>query len=140
MSQQNVDLVTSHLEAWEAGSPERALGFMSEEVEFDARTRPGGKVWHGREGVREAIGEWLEIWDEYRMERGPVIDAGGERVVSLWRESGRARRSGAPISEEGATVFTITGGQISSVFVSVDREGVLAGLGLASDSPGSAQD
>ena len=140
MSQQNVDLVTSHLDAWEGGNSERALGFMSEDVEFDARTRPGGKVWHGRDGVREAIVEWLEIWDEYQMERGRVIDAGGERVVSLWRESGRARRSGAPISEEGATVFTIAGGRISSVLVSVDREGVLAGLGLASDPPGSGRD
>jgi ketosteroid isomerase-like protein len=140
MSQQNVDLVRRHLDAWEGGDPDSALRFMSEDVEFDARTRPGGRVWHGREGVREAIGEWLEIWDEYRMERGRVIDAGGDRVVSLWRESGRARRSGAPIAQEGATVFTIADGQIRSVLVSVEVEGVLAGLGLAADSGASGQD
>ena len=133
MSQQNVQIVRRHLDAWGSGTPELALDYMAPDVQFDASTRPGGKVWHGREGVRQAIGEWLEIWEDYRMQREGLIDAGGETVVSLWSESGRAKRSGAPISERGATVFTLSGGLISAVLVSVDREGVLAGLGLAAE-------
>ena len=135
MSLQNVEIVRRHLEALDSETPERALDYMSEDVEFDASTRPGGKVWHGREGVREALVEWVEIWDDFRLEFGDLIDAGGDRVVSLWSESGRAKRSGALMSETGATVFTLAGGEIAAVLVSVDREGVLAGLGLA-DSRG----
>ncbi len=78
MSLQNVEIVRLHLEAWRSEHPERALGYMREDVEFDASTRPGGKVWHGREGVSEALREWLEIWDEFRMEFEQLIDAGRE--------------------------------------------------------------
>jgi ketosteroid isomerase-like protein len=136
MSHENVEIVRRHLDAWRSETPERALGYMREDVEFDASARPDGKVWHGHDGVREAIGEWLEIWDEYELQRGELIDAGEHRVVSLWSESGRARQSGALISEEGATVFTLAGGLISKVLVSVDTEGVLARLGLTAHPRG----
>jgi hypothetical protein len=76
----------------------------------------------------------VEIWGDFRLELEGLIDAGENRVVSLWHESGRAKRSGALMSEAGATVFTLDGGLIASVLVSVDREGVLASLGLAAGS------
>ncbi len=134
MTRGNLEIVRLHLDAWRSETPERALEYLREDVEFDARTRPGGKVWHGREGVSEAIAEWVEIWAEFRLELEELIDAGENRVVSLWHESGRARRSGALMSEAGATVFTLDGGLIAAVLVSVDREGVLASLGLAAGS------
>jgi ketosteroid isomerase-like protein len=137
MSLENVEIVRRHLDAWRSEEPDAALEYMREDVEFDASTRPDGKVWHGHDGVREAMREWLDIWDEFRLDFGELIDAGGSRVVSLWHESGRAKRSGATISEDGATVFTLADGRISAVLVSVDREGVLAGLGLAGTPRGS---
>ena len=132
MSAENVEIVRRHLDAWSSETPARALGYMSEDVEFDARARPGGKVWHGREGVRAAIGEWVEIWDEFQLEFEELIDAGDDRVVSLWQERGRAKRSGALMSENGATVFTLAGGEIVDVLVSIDREAVLARLARGS--------
>ncbi len=134
MTLQNVEIVRLHLAALGSETPARALDYMRGDVEFDARTRPGGKVWHGREGVSEALREWMEIWDEFQLEFEELIDAGENRVVSLWHESGRAKRSGALMSEAGATVFTLEDGLIAAVLVSVDREGVLASLGLAAGS------
>jgi ketosteroid isomerase-like protein len=130
MTLQNLEIVRLHLDAWSSETPERALDYMSGDVEFDASTRPDGKVWHGHDGVREAVREWVEIWDEFHLELGEVIDAGEGRIVSLWHERGRAKRSGALMSEDGATVFRLEDGLIVSVLVSVDPEGVLAGLGL----------
>lgn len=134
MTFQNVEIVRLHLAAWGSENPEAALEYMREDVEFDASTRPDGKVWHGREGVSEAMSEWLEIWGDFRMEFEQLIDAGENRVVSFWHESGRAKRSGALMSEAGITVFTLADGEIAAVLVSVDREGVLASLGLAAGS------
>jgi ketosteroid isomerase-like protein len=130
MSSQNVEIVRRHLEAWRSGDAARALAYMSEDVEFDASTRPGGKIWHGRDGVSESLAEWLEIWDEYVLDTEEPIDAGEGVVLSLWHESGRAKHSGALIAEPGATVFTLRDGSITKVLVSLDRAGVLAGLGL----------
>ena len=130
MSQENLEIVRRHLAALMSGTPQLALEHMHDDVEFDASTRPDGKIWHGRDGVREALEEWREIWDEYRLELGELIDADADTIVSLWWETGRARQSGAVMSQEGITVFTLSGGLIASVLVSVDRKGVLPALGL----------
>ena len=134
MTLQNVEIVSRHLDALRSETPARALEYMREDVEFDASTRPDGKLWHGRAGVSEAMREWLEIWDEFQLEFEELIDAGEEHVVSLWHERGRAKQSGALMSEAGATVFTLKDGLIAAVLVSVDREGVLASFGLAAGS------
>ncbi len=56
---------------------------------------------------------------------------GNVEIVRLHLE---ARRSGALMSEAGATAFTRDGGLIAAVLVIVDREGVLTSLGLAAGS------
>jgi ketosteroid isomerase-like protein len=131
MTRGNVEIVRLHLDAWRSEEPQRALAYMREDVEFDASTRPGGKVWHGRKGVSESMREWLEIWDEFTVQFEELLDAGDDRVLSLWHESGRAKLSGALMSEAGATVFTLADGLIAKVLVSLDREAMLASLGLA---------
>jgi ketosteroid isomerase-like protein len=133
MSDENVEIVRRHLEALRSETPQLALGYMRDDVEFDASTRPDGKVWHGHDGAREALGEWREIWDEYELKFGDVVDASPDKVVALWSESGRARQSGAFLSQDGATVFTLADGVITHVLVSVDPHGVLARLGVATD-------
>jgi ketosteroid isomerase-like protein len=131
MSKENVEMVRRCFDAWMSGDSASALPLLSAEIEFDVSTRPDGKVWHGPEGVRNAIAEWVNAWDDYALETEEWLDAGGDRVVSLWHESGRAKQSGTPIAQEGATVFTVRDGLISSVRVSVDRASTLAETGLA---------
>jgi ketosteroid isomerase-like protein len=135
MSQENVEIVRRCFDAWMSGDSASALPLLSADIEFDVSTRPDGKVWHGPEGMRQAIAEWVGAWDEYTLETEDWLDAGGDRVVSLWREKGRAKQSGTPTAQEGATVFTLRDGLISSVRVSVDRARTLAETGLAPGMP-----
>jgi ketosteroid isomerase-like protein len=132
MSRQNVELVRRMFAAYRSGSPEEALSLFHPDIEFDVRTRPDGKVWHGREGVRRAIEEWTGAWEGWDMEVERYIDAGGDRVAVLWNERGRAGRSGIALAEEGVSVFTLREGLIVAVRVSVDRESTLEELGLRS--------
>jgi ketosteroid isomerase-like protein len=131
MSQENVEVARLMMEAWGSSAPERALDYLHPEVEYDATVRPDGKVWHGRDGVRRAMIEWTGTWIDWRVEVEGYLDAGDGRVVVLWRESGRAKASGAKMAQEGATVTTVRDGMVVSFVASLDRQGTLKSVGLA---------
>jgi ketosteroid isomerase-like protein len=131
MSRQNVEIVRCSLEAWKSGAVEDALRYLHPEVTLDVTMRPDGKVWHGREGFRRAMVEWVGTWIGWEFEIERYIDVGDDRVVVLWRERGRAKSSGAPMSHQGVTVSTVRDGMIVSTVITVDRQGTLAALGLS---------
>src|SRR5919198_1462300 len=97
----NVEVVRRLLEAVQAGAPQLALELLHPDVRFDATVRPDGRVWHGPEGARRAMSEWVEEWDEYEMQLERFMEAGKGRVAVLWHERGRARGSGMPIAQSG---------------------------------------
>jgi len=131
MSEQDVEIVRRLMASFQGGPLEPALAVAHPEIEFDARVRPDGKVWHGPEGVVQALHEWTGAWSEWKMDVEGVLDAGDGRIAVLWRERGRAADSGAVLSQEGVTVITVRGGLVVSAVVEVDRRGTLATLGLA---------
>jgi ketosteroid isomerase-like protein len=126
----NVQLVQRMLAAWETGAPDQALEFFHPDVEFDARVRPDGKVWHGRGGVRQAMQEWTGAWEAWEMTIERYIELGDDRVVMLWNERGNAGGSGAALTEEGISVFTVRDGMIARVAVRLDRQRTLEAVGL----------
>jgi ketosteroid isomerase-like protein len=130
-SVRGVDVVRRLLEAVQAGAPESALELLHADVRFDATVRPDGRLWHGREGARQAMSEWVEEWDEYEMQLERYLQAGEGRVAVLWRERGRARGSGVPIAQSGITLFTLRDGLVAEIRPCVDRARVLEELGLA---------
>jgi ketosteroid isomerase-like protein len=118
------------LEAIQAGSVDGALALLHADVRFDATVRPDGRVWHGPEGARRAMMEWVEEWDDYELETERVLQGSEGRVAMLFHERGRARGSGLPIAQAGITVFTLRGGLIAEIRPRLDRERALKELGL----------
>jgi uncharacterized protein len=111
MSQENVEIVRRHLEAYLSGDNETTLSYYDPEVEFDARARPGGQVYRGHEGVAEAMRVWVGAWEDWKFEVEEIIDA-GDRVLVIGRESGRGRGSGVEIDQPNFIVFTLRDGRI----------------------------
>ena len=131
MAASNVEIAQRMLEAWGGTTPETALEYLHPEVEYDVTVRPDGKVWHGPEGVRRAMIEWSGAWSDWSFEVERFFDLGDDRAAFLWRERGRAKGSGVPMSQDGITVLTLRDGLVVAMVTSVDREPTLAALGLA---------
>jgi ketosteroid isomerase-like protein len=131
VSPENVRIVRSMLEAWAGGSLETAFAYLHPQVEYDVTVRPDGKVWHGHEGVSRSVTEWMGAWSDWSIEVERYFDLGDDRVAFTWSESGRAKGSGMPMSQEGITVVTVRDGLVASMVVSVDRKRTLALLGVA---------
>jgi ketosteroid isomerase-like protein len=119
------------MEAWTGPEPERALELFSEDAVLDVSIRPDGRVWRGREGVRQAMTEWTGAWEGWHVEVHDYVDAGEGRVVTVWTESGRGKGSGAAMHQEGASLMTVRDGQIVSAVLYLDREEAFADAGLA---------
>ena len=133
MSQKDVDVVRQLQEAFLGAEPERALAFLDPSVEFDARARPDGKVWSGLEGVRQAMAEWGESWDDWEIETEDYLDAGAGNVLLLWRERGRGRGSGLTVDGRGANLFTVRNGKVVHIRVFTNQRESLEAVGIGAE-------
>jgi uncharacterized protein len=130
MSAEAVEVVRTTMQALARGDAETALAMLHPDVRFDATARPDGRVWHGRDGVRRAMVEWIGAWNDYRLELEEFIDA-GDRVVCLWTERGRAKHSGVELGHHGGSVYTVEDGLIADMAAYDRREPALRAAGLA---------
>lgn len=89
---------------------------------------PDAETYHGPDGAIRAAEEWMESWDEFRMEPEEVIDA-GDRAVVVFRQFGRGKGSGATVEMKVAQVYEVRDGSIASVLEYSSREEALAAAG-----------
>ena len=130
MSQENVEIVRRHMDAYRSGNYAAALAAYHPEVVCDATVRPEGRVYRGREGVADAIRIWTGTWDEWTWEIEELIDA-GDHVLLVARESGTGKASGVRVVQQTFWVFNLRDGQIVRATVFVDRGKALEAAGLS---------
>ena len=130
MSQENVEIVRKMQDAFLSSAPDRALAFFAADVEWDVSDRPGGSVWHGPSGVRQAMAEWSDAWVDWEVETEGYLEAGAEDVLLLWREHARGRGSGAGSEQRGAILVTIRDSLIVRGQLYTDQRAALKAVGL----------
>jgi ketosteroid isomerase-like protein len=68
--------------------------------------------YHGREGVRLVMRDWLGTWEGWSIEVLRVAEVGDLVFVSA-HQRGRGRASGVPMEAEVVLVFTVREGLIA---------------------------
>jgi uncharacterized protein len=71
-----------------------------------------GGSFRGHEGLREALGKFIEVWDYFEFEPAYILDL-GERVLSLGFNHSRARGSGVELDVEFAQLATAPNGLVT---------------------------
>ena len=112
MSQENVEVVRRMWEAFLGDDPVRGLSFCDPDIVWDGRNLPDGKIARGFEAIVEHTLGWAEIWDDWTMEPEQFIDAGGDQVVLVFRETGRSE-SGLQMDERHAELYTVRDGKVT---------------------------
>ena len=90
----------------------------------------GRSTYHGAEGLRAGMLDWLEPWDCYYAGVEDVIDAGDGRVLVLTRDHARPKGSDAEVSFLGAPVWTLRGGKLARIEFYWNRDEGIAAAGL----------
>src|SRR5437667_8435991 len=95
MSQENVEIVRGHIEAWRAEDAPRAVSFFDPHVVADV-SRTGGidSAFYGQEAITEFFRRWAGTFEDYRWEVERLTDLGSGAVLAVLREIGRGKGSG----------------------------------------------
>ena len=131
MSEENVELVRAHIEAWRAEDAPRALAFLDPHVVLDV-SRTGGidSAFHGHEAIAEFFRRYAGTFEDYRWEIERLTDLGSGAVLAVSRETGRGKGSGVPVDRPLATLYTVIGGKIARITTFRSEREALEAAGL----------
>ena len=133
MSQENVKTVLDAIAAFNRGGPDAWSEFFADDIDY--RAVEGGIDDPGpirdRDTLRVYGQDWLDTFDDFRVEAPELIDAGEENVIAVIRTFGRAKLSGVEMGLTFAVVFTIRDGRIAVGREYATRKGALEAAGLS---------
>ncbi len=130
MAEQNPEIFTLMLAAFNERGLEGAVEFFDEDVEVYDPDMPEGTEIRGHAAVLRIFGEILDAFEEIKVEDFEVIPA-GDRVVALIHTAGYGEGSYGRMDFEqrDAHVMTFRGGKITYWRLYMDQEEALADAG-----------
>jgi ketosteroid isomerase-like protein len=133
MSRENVAAVDAAYQALARGGLDRFIEYWTDDL--DHRSIEGapddrGPI-HGKAAMRAYVQEWIDLFDDYRIEPLELIDAGEDEVVAVLRFGGRAKLSGVDTDQTMGAVFTVRDGRIARGREYSTRDEALEAAGLA---------
>ena len=125
MSRENVDAVRALFTAFESQDWEAALGLFDPAVEW---CPTGEGTYRGPEGVVKSVAEWLEPWEEHRVEAEEFTEA-ADQVLAVVHLTGRGAGSGMEIDQRFFQVYALRNGKIIRMVEFVTRDEALKAAG-----------
>ena len=116
MSEDNVELVHKAVDATNKRDLATLDAIFSEEGEFHSTFAASeGRVFRGRDGVRDYFATLSEVFDDMRIEIEEIADAGADRLVVVVRVMGRGKGSGAEVEQRNGQVWAFGNGRITRI-------------------------
>jgi len=113
---ETLEVARSGVEAFQRGDIERVLALIHEEGEiYLPPDLPNSGTYHGRDGFLVWMGHWLEAWEEFEVELGPIDPVGDRHVVATMHQSGRGKGSGIPVEMDIAYMWEVRDGKIAAM-------------------------
>ena len=129
MSQENVEIVRSMVEAFFSDGPDRAWRYFDPDAEYTS-TFIEGKTYAGLDGMLEYAANLDEVWVDWHPEDSRFVAVGEDRVVWLYRIVGYGKGSGVPVDQAVAIVWTLRDRLIWRGQGYIDHSEALKAVGL----------
>lgn len=132
MSKENVAVVEAALNALARDGLDALAEYWTDDIDHRAieDTLDDRGLMHGTDAVRAYVQDWLDTFDNFRIEPVELIDAGEDKVIAVLRISGRAKLSGVETDLTYAVVYTIGDGKIARGREYAARDEALEAAGL----------
>jgi ketosteroid isomerase-like protein len=131
VSQENVEVVRTAYEGWNAGE-----GFDPELLTPDFELVQASSIidsagiFRGRNAVREVMEELQAAFEELDFIPEAIVDAGDDHVLVLVRAHGRGRASGMTMDNHIAHLWTFRDGKAMRLVVYEEQSEALKAVGL----------
>ncbi len=131
VEERNVQIARQAIDAYNRGDHEAVLGFVADDAEvFSSPDLPNGGTFHGHAGYLEWTAQWVEAWDEFRVEVRDVEPLDDRHVLITVRQFGRGALSGIEIEMTTVMLFEIDAdGKIVRFQLHLRREAALEQAG-----------
>jgi ketosteroid isomerase-like protein len=132
MSQENVEITRSAIEAFSSGDLDRWLEFYDPELDWRAvegAIDDAGEM-SGTEAIRRYAEDWRDNFADFTVVAEQWLDVGENQVVAVLVNSGRAKLSGIETHRRYAAVYTLRGGKIVGRREYEDVDAALKAVGL----------
>jgi ketosteroid isomerase-like protein len=129
MSHENIEIVRRAVDAFNAGGRDRLLSPVDPDIEFQSAVEQ--KTYRGRAGLVHYREDIDAVMQEFHVEGDRFLDAGGDRVVHLYRIVGRGAGSGVPVSRDVAALSHLRAGKIVKGRIYLDQRQALEAAGLS---------
>ena len=129
MSQENVEIVRRGYDAYARGDVAAMLADIDPEM-VTYREEPDGATFKGRDGLLQAIAEWVEDFDEFVATAEELIDANDRQVVVHVHQTATGSQSGAPIEGDFWFVHTLSDSKVTRLDMFASKDKALRASGL----------
>ena len=130
MSQQTVDLVKLGFEALQQGDLALVEEFTTPDLLIVQPPEvPDSKTYEGPAAVAEAMEDWPNQWEDFRLDLIEVIDVSDDVAVSVTRHRGRGRESGIEMDFQVFYVHRLRDGKLARIDMFFSRERALEAAG-----------
>jgi ketosteroid isomerase-like protein len=132
MSHENFEIVRAASAAASRGDLDAWLEYWTDDLDF--RAAEGAPDDHGPIHGKDALlafgQDWLDTFDEFKVEPVELIDAGDDNVIAVMRISGRAKLSGVETDMTYAELSALRDGKIARSRQYLTRAEALEAAGL----------
>jgi hypothetical protein len=132
MSEENIEIVRSLIEAWNEHDEALAANYLADDIEW-APAGPAAVdrvVYRGREECARGFAAVWETWDEFRFQEAEVRDL-DDSVLWLGRVHMRGRTSHVELDQEFANRFHLRDDLITRVHAFLAWREALEAAGLS---------
>jgi ketosteroid isomerase-like protein len=131
MSQENIEIVRGHIEAFRRGDVPSTLSYFDPHVVWDpSRGALDFNVAYGPEEVDATVRHYIGAFEDYDWNAERLTDLGPGAVLALVTEEGRGKSSGVPVRQSFAVLYTVIDGKIVRVTFFSSEEKALEAAGL----------
>ena len=132
MSRENVEVVRATWAAYGRGDYDASLAAYAQDTVWDdTRYRPDGEVHVGHGALVDVVRTWRGAWERYEVEVEDVLDAGGDRVAVVARETGEGKGGGVQLTNRWGGGATVRDRKIVHTMVYRKPEEALEAVGLS---------
>jgi ketosteroid isomerase-like protein len=122
--EENLALSTEAFEAFQSGDAAGLMEMLHPEIEvFSSRNLANSGSFHGHDGYMEWLTNWLEAWDDFKVEVTGTEAAGERHVLTRVRQTAVGKVSGVPVEMDLTFMSEIgSGGAITAIHLYPEQD------------------